>query len=493
MSAPAGRFSRSQRITLTVVCAATAMLMLDIAVVNTALPTIAREFDAGMNALKWVVDGYTLALATIVLTAGAWADRIGRRRVFLVGTVVFTVASAACAVAPGMVTLNAARIVQGLGAALLFATSLALLADAFPGAVERSKSLAAYGATIGGSFAVGPLLGGVLTDTLDWRTIFLANVPVGAAMLLGTRWVAESRSTAPRRGDWAGQLAVMVGLAALTYGLFEASSRGWDDGLTLGALTLALVALVVFVAVERRVAAPMMPLGMFANPSFAGAQVATFAISASMFAVFVYTTIYLQGVLGLSAIGAGLVYLPGTMAMFVAAGITDRILGRVAPWALLTGGMVAVAVGLAWMTTCGTDSSSWELVGGFTLAAVGAGVFNPVMSGVVLAETSSDDSGLAAGINDAFRQSGIAVGVAALGAFFPARSVLHGGSPEAYVDGLHVALWCSAAVALVGGVVVAVAMRRARATSGEAAAGDDGLAASREILDPAYTLTNVGE
>ncbi|QKT09201.1 MFS transporter [Gordonia sp. X0973] len=473
------------------------MLMLDIAVVNTALPAMAREFGADLNGLKWVVDGYTLALATVVLTAGAWADRVGRRRVFILGAVGFTLASAACAAAPGMVALNAARVVQGLGAALLFATSLALLAHAFPGSAQRSKSLAVYGATIGGSFAVGPLLGGILTDLLDWRTIFLANIPVGIAMLAGTRWVVESRSTAPRRGDWAGQVLIMVGLAALTYGLFEASSRGWGDGATVTALAVAAVALVGFVAVERRVEHPMMPLAMFANRGFAGAQIATFAISASMFAVFVYATIYLQGVLGLSAIKAGLVYLPGTMMMFVAAGVTDRILGRVAPWILLTGGLVAVAGGLGWMTVCGTQSSGWDLVGGFMLAAVGAGVFNPVMSGVVLAEAHSDDAGLAAGINDAFRQSGIALGVAALGAFFPAQSVLHGGSPQGFVDGLHAALWCSTAVALVGAAVVATMMRRARATVAddavEAADRHGDLIASRELYVPAYTATISGE
>ncbi|GAA3035373.1 MFS transporter [Gordonia defluvii] len=493
------RFTRSQRITLAVVCAATAMLMLDIAVVNTALPAMAREFTADLNSLKWVVDGYTLALATVVLTAGAWADRAGRRRVFVLGAVVFTVASAACAMAPGMFALNIARVVQGLGGALLFATSLALLAHAFPGSAARTKSLAVYGATIGASFAVGPLLGGVLTDLLDWRTIFLANIPVGAAMLIGVRWVDESRSALPRGGDWAGQATVMVGLASLTYGLFEASSRGWTDPVTVAALGVAGVALVAFLVVEDRVAEPMMPLTMFANRGFAGAQIATFAISASMFAVFVYVTIYLQGVLGLSPIAAGLVYLPGTMMMFVAAGVTDRILGRVAPWILIAVGLAAVAGGMAWMTVGGVDSGPWDLVGGFMLAAVGAGVFNPVLSGVVLAESESDDAGLAAGINDAFRQAGIAIGVAGLGAFFPAQSVLHGGSPHGFVDGLHTALWCSAAIAGVGVVVVAATMRRARATEPASAAdaSDPVVAgrvygsrnASHEIFAPAYTLT----
>ncbi len=484
MSEHPDRFTRSQRATLAVVCAATAMLMIDIAVVNTALPAMARELGADLNGLKWVVDGYTLALAAIVLSAGAWADRVGRRLVFIAGAVVFTVASAACAAAPDMLILNSARVVQGLGAALLFATSLALLSNAFTSPAQRTRSLAVYGATIGASFAVGPLLGGVLTDLLDWRVIFLVNIPVGVAMLAGTRLVAESRSAVPRGGDWAGQAAVIVALSALTYGLFEASSRGWTDAVTLASLTVAVLALASFIAIERRVPDPMMPLAMFANRSFSGAQFATFAISASMFAVFVYVTIYLQGVLGQSAIGAGMVYLPGTMLMFVAAGVTDRIVGRVAPWILLAGGLAAVAGGMAWMSVASVGSSPWDLVGGFMLASLGAGVFNPVLSGVVLAESDRDDAGLAAGINDTFRQAGIALGVAALGALFPASSVLHGGSPAAFVDGLHAALWCSAGVAFAGAVVVAVTMRRARATV-PAVESD----ASREILVPAYTLT----
>lgn len=464
-SAPGARFNLTQRVTLAVACAATAMLMLDIAVVNTALPTIAREFDADFTSLKWVIDGYTLALATIVLSAGAWADRIGRRLVFLIGAAVFTVASGACALAPDILLLNIARVVQGLGAALLFATSLALLAHAFPGAAARTKALAAYGATIGAAFAVGPLLGGVLTELLDWRAIFVINIPVGIAMMVGTRMVDESRSAAPRRGDWPGGVAVVVGLASLTFGLLEANTRGWDDRVTLIALGVAAAALIAFVIIESVVAQPMMPLSMFANPGFAGAQVATFSISASMFAVFVYATIYLQGVLGLSAIDAGLIYLPGTALMLVVAGLTDRLIGRVAPWKLVGAGLVAVAAGLGWMTVGGLHSSGWDLVGGFLIACVGAGVFNPVMSGVVLAESHRDDAGLAAGINDVFRQSGIALGVAALGSLFPAQSVLHGGSPADFVSGLHTALWVSSAVAVAGAIVVAVTMRRARATT----------------------------
>ncbi|WP_081622495.1 MFS transporter [Jongsikchunia kroppenstedtii] len=483
--AETSKFTVGQRITLAVVCVATAMLMLDIAIVNTAIPAITREFDAGMGALKWVIDGYTLALATVVLSAGAWADRVGRRYVFIIGAIIFTVASVICAAAETMVMLNAARVAQGLGAALLFATSLALLSHAFPGSAERTKSLAAYGATIGASFAIGPLLGGALTELLDWRAIFQINIPVGVLMLVGTRWVDESRSSAPRRNDYWGQVTATVSLGVLTYGFIEANARGWSDGRTVAVFALAVAALLAFLVAESVVAEPMLPLGMFTGASFAGAQMVTFAISASMFACFVYVTIYLQGVLGMSAIKAGLVYLPGTLAMFMVAGLTSQLIGRIRPWILLSLAMLAVAAGLLWMTVAEPDSSGWVLVPGFVVASIGAGLFNPVISGVVLAENRRDDAGLVAGINDVFRQAGIALGVAALGALFPAQSVLQGGSPTAYVDGLRAALWTSCIIAVCGALVVVVAMRSARATT------DDGALAAPPVRTVAETRTSL--
>lgn len=449
----------NRAVTLGVVCLATAMLMLDIAVVNTALPAIAREFSSGLTGLKWVVDGYIVSLAALVLAAGGWSDRFGRRRVLGYGTIIFTIASIVCAAAGGMGVLVGARIVQGVGAALLFASSLAVLADAFPG-TERARALAAYGATIGASFAVGPLVGGVLTESMDWRAVFALNVPVGAMMLVGMRWVRESRSIRPRQGDRLGQVLVIVALGTLTYGVIGANDRGWADTVTLSALGIAVVSTTAFIMVERRVREPMLPLSMFANPAFAGAQIATFAISASMFAVFVYVTIYLQAVTGLSPIGAGLVYLPGTVAMLMVAAATDKMAGRVAPWVLLTGSLLAVGAGLALMTVAGLHSTGWAMMPGFLLSCIGAGVFNPVMSGLVLQESADDDAGLAAGINDMFRQSGIAIGVAVLGALFPMRSVLDGGMPAPFVEALQLSLWVAAATALAGALVCALSMRR---------------------------------
>jgi EmrB/QacA subfamily drug resistance transporter len=464
-----------KRATLAVVCVTTAMLMLDIAVVNTALPTIARDLDAGLGALQWVVDAYTLALATVVLSAGSWADRRGRRHVFVVGLVVFTLASLACAMAPDILTLDIARAIQGLGGAILFACSLALLADVFPAGKDRTGALAVYGATIGGAFALGPLAGGVLTEWFDWRAIFLVNVPIGIIALLVTlKWVPESRDPNYRSLDIGGQISAALGLGALVLGLLRGNEHGWDDTIAIASFVVAAVSSVTFVVVEMHVRQPMLPLTMFRSRTFTGAQIAAFAISVSLFSVFLYTTIYLQSVLGMSPIEAGLVYLPATAAMFIVAGATAQIGQRVPSWIMLSGSLSLVGVGLAMTTVADVDSSRLVILPGMVVAMIGAGIFNPVMSGLVLDASAAEHSGLAAGINDAFRQTGIAVGVAALGACFPAESVFSGTAPESFVAGLDKALWASAAIAVVGAVITAVMLRiGVRAPSSESATTPD--------------------
>jgi EmrB/QacA subfamily drug resistance transporter len=444
---------RTQRWTLAVVCAATAMLMLDIAVVNTALSKIAEDLNTGLSGLQWVVDSYTLALATTVLTAGALADRLGRRRMFTGGLILFTLSSVACAVAQDIVFLNTARAVQGIGAAVMFAVSLALLANAFPGMKERAGALAAYGATIGASFAVGPLVGGLLTSGLDWRWIFIVNIPIGIACIAITRaYVRESRDPNAHGIDWPGQLTLTGGLFLLVLALLRGNEDGWSSTPIVAALAGAAVLLIAFVAVEARVRYPMLPLGLFRNSSFTGAQVAAFAISASFFAVFLYTTLYLQQILGLSAIEAGLVYLPGTVVMFFVSGATSQLGNKVSARTMIAGGLVLVGLGQALLTAAAVDSSWTVFLPGILIACVGCGLFNPALSNVALSSAPGEQSGLAAGVNDTFRQAGIAVGVAALGALIPAEAAFGTGSPQAYVDGMRDALWVCAALCAAGAV-----------------------------------------
>jgi EmrB/QacA subfamily drug resistance transporter len=464
------------------------MLMLDIAVVNTALSRIAEDLDTGLSGLQWVVDAYTLALASVVLTAGSLADRLGRRRLFSIGLSIFTVASLACAAAQSIVFLNASRAVQGVGAAIMFAVSLALLAQAFPGAKERAGALAAYGATIGAAFAIGPLVGGVLTSGLGWEWIFLINVPIGLICLAITRrWVAESRDPSAQGIDWAGQVTLSSGLFLLVLALLRGNEQGWTSTPIVAELVGAAVALAAFVAIERRVAQPMLPLRYFRDPSFTGAQIAAFAISASFFAIFLYTTIYMQQVLGLSAIEAGLAYLPGTLIMLVVSGATASLGAKIPARVMVGGGLGMVAVGMGLFMLTEADSSWTVILPGLLIASVGTGLFNPALTNVALGSVPPEQSGVAAGVNDTYRQAGIAVGVAALGALIPAEHALGGGDPRAYVDGLHDALLAGGVLAAVGAIAAYFLISKSYGAAAEAPA-EEGTASERPavMVKPAF-------
>jgi len=444
----------NRRGTLALVCVATAMLMLDIAVVNTALPRIAKDLHSGLSGVQWVIDAYTLTLATVVLSAGSLSDRFGRRLIFAIGMALFTAASLACALADSMALLDGARAIQGIGAAMLFASSLAILADAFPGTAERATAFAVYGATIGASFALGPLIGGVLTSAVSWQAIFLVNLPLGAFAIATTFiWMRESRDPAPRGLDWPGQATLAGGLFLLVLALLRGNQLGWGSTQILVELASAAALLVAFVLVERRAREPMLPLHLFRLPAFAGAQLTVFAMSASFFALFLYTTLYLQNILHLSPLDAGLVYLPGTILLFVVSGATAELMKRVSAGALIVTGLTLTAAGLALMIFAQADSSWLALLPGLLVVCAGTGLFNPALAAVALGSLDDAQSGLAAGVNDVFRQGGIAVGVAAYGVLVPAGAALGRGSSASFVSGLHQALWIGAAVAAVGAVV----------------------------------------
>src|SRR3954469_14678052 len=468
-----GAMTSIQRWTLTVVCAATAMLMLDIAVVNTALSRIAEDLHADINGLQWVVDSYTLTLATVVLTSGSLADRFGRRRLFTAGLTLFTLASVACAAAGDIDFLVGARAVQGVGAAIMFAVSLAVLANAFPDESQRRKAIAAYGATIGGSFAIGPLVGGALTSGLDWQWIFLINVPIGLFCIWVTRTkVEESKDPRAPKVDVLGQSVLASGLFLLVLGLLRGNQDGWGSTAIVAELGAAAALLVAFVVIESRVKEPMLPLKLFRSGHFTGAQVASFSISASFFAIYLYATLYLQQVLGLSAIEAGLVYVPGTIANFAFAGMSAQLIEKGAsPRAMIAGGLALVSAGMALLAVMTTATSSWVLVlPGTVIALIGTGLLNPSGTAVALGSVPPEQSGLAAGAMDTFRQAGIAVGIAALGAMIPASAGLGAADPSGFVDGLRTALYAGAGLAAVGTVASALLIgSRRRAADHEVA------------------------
>jgi EmrB/QacA subfamily drug resistance transporter len=408
--------------TLIAVSVATFMLLLDITVVNTALPAIEEDLGASFTDLQWVVDAYTLTLAAFVLTAGSLADRLGRRRVFAAGLVIFTLASLLAGFATDPTFLNLARAVQGIGGAILFAVSLALLAQEFEAGKERANALAVYGGTIGVAVAVGPLIGGVIVEGLGWEWVFFLNVPVGVAgVALTYLKLRESRDPNATQVDWAGVATFSASLFLLVLALVRGNEEGWGSTLIVSLFSASAVLLVAFLAVERWVREPMLPLHLFKRPAFTGVQIAAFAVSGSMFALFLYLTLYLQSYLGHSPLDAGVRYLPITLASFFVAPVAGALMTRVRSRVLLGVGLAGTGAGLAWMAGIGATDEWTGLLGGLLVAGVGVGLLNPVIADVALKVVPREQSGMAAGINDTFRQVGIAVGVALWGAIFLSR------------------------------------------------------------------------
>jgi MFS family permease len=358
--------------------------------------------------------------------------------------------------------------VQGIGAAMMFASSLAVLADAFPGAAERAKAFAVYGATIGASFAIGPLVGGALTSGVSWRAVFFVNIPLGIAALVATfAWVRESKDSTPRRIDWLGQATLTGALFLLVLALLRANEDGWSSTAILAELTGAAVLYAAFLAAEMRAKEPMLPLKFFRRPAFAGAQAAAFAISASFFALFLYTTLYLQEILHLSPIQTGLVYLPGTIVIFFVSGASASLVNKVGPAVLVVTGLVLVAVGMALTLMIDTSSDWTALMPGLLVACLGTGLFNPAVVAIALGSVPENVSGLAAGTNDAFRQGGIAVGTAVFGAIVPASAALGHGSAADYISGMHNAAIVGAVLALAGAIACSRLFRVGIASSGK--------------------------
>ncbi len=411
--------------TLIVACLATFMLLIDITVVNVALPDIQSSLHASFSDLQWVVDAYALTLAALLLTAGSLGDRIGRKLVFAVGLGLFVAASLLCGLATSPTFLNLARALQGVGGAVMFAQSLALIAEDFHGR-ERGTAFGIWGATIGAAVAVGPLVGGILTEGIGWEWIFFVNIPIGIATIaLTMRFVHESRDEAARRLDIPGTFLFSGALFALVFALIRGNAEGWGSGLIVGLLLGAVALLVVFVVVEHRIDDPMFDLSLFRVPAFCGVSIAAFALSSSMFAMFLYLTLYVQNILGFSPLEAGLRFLPITLVSFFVAPVAGQLTGRIQVRYLLGGGLLLVSIGLALMHGVASDSSWTTLLPGFLLAGIGIGMCNPSIATVAVGVVSPAQSGMASGISSTFRQVGIATGIAGLGAIFQSRVEHH--------------------------------------------------------------------
>jgi len=431
--------------TLIAVSVAIFMLLLDITVVNVALPDIQRSLHSSFQDLQWVVNAYSLTLAAFLLTAGSLADRFGRRLVFTTGLVIFTLSSAACGLAGSPLALNLFRAVQGTGGAMMFATSLALIAQAFHGK-ERGVAFGVFGGVIGAAVAVGPVVGGVITSGIGWEWIFFVNVPIGiGAVYLTLTQVSESRDPNAHGVDWLGLVTFSGSLFLLVFALIKGNEDGWGSTKILSFLIASAVLIVLFVIVERRQSRPMLDLTLFRRPAFAGASIVAFSVSSAMFAMFLYLTLYIQDVLGYGPLQAGLRFLPVTLVSFFVAPISGRLSVRVPVRLLLGTGLLLVSAGLLAMTAVDASSGWTVLIPGFVLAGIGVGMINPPLASTAVGVVHHSRSGMASGINNTFRQVGIATGIAGLGAIFqhgvtrnteaalaggPARTVLHVGHEQ---------------------------------------------------------------
>ena len=404
--------------TLIAVCAGMFMLLLDVTIVIVAQPSIQTGLHAGFSDVQWTLDAYALTLAALLLTSGVLADRYGRKLLFSIGLTVFTLGSLLCGLAVDPLMLILSRSGQGIGGAMMFATSLALLGHSFRGR-ERGVAFGVWGAVIGISTALGPVLGGVITTEWDWRGIFLVNVPIGVLALAVTIWrVEESRSPHPAPLDWAGFLLLTAGLISLIYGLIRAGESSWSDTGVITCLAAGVVLLAAFGVIESRVAHPMFDLSLLRVPTFSGGAIAAFAMNGSLYAMLLYFVIYLQDVLGYSALGAGLRIAILSLAQLVTSVIAGRLSERVPARWLIGPGLLLVGVGLIVMAGLNGGSTWTHLIPGFIVAGFGGGLVNPPLASTAIGVVPPNQAGMASGVNTTFRQVGIATGIAALGSIF---------------------------------------------------------------------------
>jgi EmrB/QacA subfamily drug resistance transporter len=509
--------------TLTTVCIATFMLMLDLTVVNVALPDMRKSLDASFSDLQWVLDAYALGLAVFLLTSGSLADRFGRKRMFNAGFVIFLLASLACGVASNVALLSVARGVQGLGAAVLFSIGPALIGHEYRGK-DRGKAFGVFGGVVGLAIAFGPLIGGALTDGLSWRWIFLVNLPVGLLALgIGVLRMQESRDPNPHRADWWGLVTFSGALALLVLGFLRGEAEGWGSAPIVGMFIASALLFAVFFAIERQLGErAMLDLSLGRNVTFNGISAVTLLCAAATMSALFLQISYVQNVLGFSAWDTGLRFLPLTLTLFVAAAIAGS-LTTMMPQRILVGiALTLIAAGL-WLVTLVDAHSGWTaLLPSMIATGAGMGLFNPPRASLSIAVAEPSKAGMASGIGETFQQVGVAVGIAALGALFQSRvahlfaaseggrqlgaqadefgrAVAAGGGAEAaakapagtaaqlneaartaFVDGLHEVMIVCAVIAVIG-AVIAFAFIRTRDLHESALAGaetDSGPAAA---------------
>ncbi len=447
---------------LVTVCLGAFMLLVDVSIVNVALPKMTDELHSSFTSLQWVVDMYALVLASLLMVAGSLGDRFGHRRLYIGGLVVFALASLACGIAPNVGVLIAARGVQGVGGAGMFTGTTALLSAAYQGR-DRGTAFGVWGAVNGGAAALGPILGGLLTEQFGWRAIFLVNLPVAAiAVYMSLRVLGDAPHRGQRRIDVPGAVSFTVCAAALTYGLIQSNTDGWGSATVLGFFALAVVAVIVFVVVELRASDPLLDLKLLRNPSFAGLMLSGMLLMAGAFAHLTYTSIWLQSVLGLSPIKAGLAVSPLALAAFVMAGFGGKHLGKYAPQWPIGIGLALIGVGTLMLTMVGGGSTWSALIPGLLVAGVGVGMCTPVLTSAAMSAVPHQRAGMAGGALNTFRQLGYALGIAVLGTVFAGTASKQTGaaSRDAVATSLDHVYTIAGIIALVGAAIVLLFVRR---------------------------------
>ncbi len=443
------------------------MIMLDNTVVNVALPSIQRELQADLSELEWIVTGYALTFASLMLIGGKLADAYGRRRVFVIGIVVFTLASLACGLAQSSEQLIAGRVLQGAGAALMNPATLSIIAATFAPR-ERGTAIGIWAGVSALALAIGPLVGGLITEHLDWSWIFFVNVPVGILGIAASyAFIDESRDETHVRLDLPGLATSAIGLFALTYGLIEASTYGWGSTRIVGAFVLSGAALLAFVLLERHQHAPMLPLELFRNGTYTGANLVILLVALAMFGVFFFVSLYMQNVLGYSAVQTGAAFLPMTILIILVAPIAGKTSDRIGSRGLMTAGLLIVALHLTYFSQLGADATFWQLLPALLLGGVGMALTMTPSAAAATRAVPVDKAGVGSAVLNASRQVGGSIGIALMGAIMAHEA---GGTltPDAFMAGFERALEVSAGIAVVG-AIVAFALVRPHEGAGEAA------------------------
>jgi EmrB/QacA subfamily drug resistance transporter len=443
------------------------MIMLDNTVVNVALPSIQRDLGIGLSALEWTVNAYALTFAVLMLTGGKLADFLGRRKIFLLGLAIFTVSSLVCGLAESGGMLIGARAVQGVGAAFMMPATLSIISATFPPR-QRGMAIGIWAGVSAMALAIGPLIGGLLTEHVDWSWIFFVNVPIGVlAIVIGRLVISESRDTsAEQRLDIPGLLTSAAALFALTFALIEQREYGWTSPLILGLFAASAISMVAFILLERHQRAPMLDLSLFRNSTFAGANVVALLTTLAMFGVFFFMSLYMQNILGYSAVRTGATFLPMTILIILVAPAAGKLSDRIGSRWLMTAGMTLVSASLVLFSRLGLEATFWKIFPGLVVGGLGMALVMTPMTAAALGSVPVDKSGVGSGVLNTFRQVGGALGIAVMGAILSSRSDAALGrgepAPVAFLDGFQAALQVSAGIAIVGAVVAALTIRQYR-------------------------------